>query len=246
MIEFIWYDLLYQPLYNLLLFFYSISPGRDMGLAVILFTIFIRIILLPLNIRGARAEIRLEQLKPVIEEIKTRYKHNLEKQREAIRRLLKKNHIGVLSNIVALCFQLFFFIVLYEIFASGLQPGLGHNFLYAFNIDPGIVDPYFFGRLNLIITSNYASLFAAGVMLVSQIVHYINSTTEKTRTDLLMILVFPLGIYLACIVLPSAKALFLSTTMLFTLGILGVKTVALRYIVKDEKLKQKIDDLWIS
>jgi YidC/Oxa1 family membrane protein insertase len=246
MIEFIWYDLLYQPLYNLLLFFYSISPGRDMGLAVILFTIFIRIILLPLNVRGARAEIRLEQLKPVIEEIKTRYKHNLEKQREAIRRLLKKNHIGVLSNIVALFFQLFFFFVLYEIFASGLQPGLKHNFLYAFNIDPGIVDPYFFGRLNLIITSNSASLFAAGVMLVSQIVHYMNRTGEKTRTDLLMVLVFPLGIYLTCIVLPSAKALFLSTTMIFTLLILAVKMVALRYIVKDEKLKQKIDDLWIS
>lgn len=246
MIEFIWYDLLYQPLYNLLLFFYSISPGKDMGLAVVMFTIAIRIVLLPLSIRGARAEIRIEQLHPVIEDIKVRYKHNLEKQREAIRRLLKKNHIGVLSSTVALLFQVFFFIVLYEIFASGLQPGLGHNFLYAFNIDPGIVDPYFFGRLNLIITSNSASLFAAGVMLVSQIVHYMNRRGEKTRTELLMIFVFPIGIYLACIVLPSAKAIFLATTMIFTLLILAVKIVALRYLVKDEKLKQKIDDLWIS
>ncbi len=246
MIEFLWHDLLYQPLYNLLLFFYAISPGRDMGIAVIMFTVFIRIVLLPLSVRGARAEIRLEQLKPVIDEIKSRYRHNLEKQREAIRRLLKKNNIGVFSNIIGLFFQLFFFIVLYEVFASGLQPGLGYNFLYPFTIDPGIVDPYFLGRLNLIVDSNSASLFAAGVMLVSQIVHYVNRTGEKTRTDLLMVIVFPIGIYLTCIVLPSAKALFLSTTMIFTLLILAVKMVALRYIVKDEKLKQKIDDLWIS
>ncbi len=228
------------------MFFYNISPGPDMGIAVILFTIAIRIILLPLSIRGTRAEIRLTQLQPLIEEIKVRYKHNLEKQREAIRRLLKKNNIGVLSSTVALMFQVFFFLVLYEIFASGLQPGLGRNEIYGFIQDPGIVNPYFLGRLNLIVTNNSASLFAAGVMLVSQIVHYFNRTGTKTRTDLLMIGVFPLGIYLACIVLPSAKALFLSTTMIFSLVILAVKIIALKYIVKDEKLKQKIDDLWTN
>lgn len=241
--SFIWYDVLYQPLYNLLMFFYVFSPGKDMGLAVIFFTIFIRVLLLPFSVRGARSEIRLEQLQPLIEEVQNKYKHNLEKQREALRRLLKKNNISVFSNIFSLAFQIFFFFVLYEIFASGLQPGLGHNNIYKWLWDPGIVDPYFAERLNLILPSNRASLFAAGTMLFSQII-YLATQKERSTVDRIMLVALPVGIYFASVVLPAAKPLFIATSVIFSLWLLLIKTVVLRFIVKDEKLKQTIDDLW--
>jgi YidC/Oxa1 family membrane protein insertase len=237
---------LYKPLYNLLIFFYNFSPGKDMGLAVIMFTIFIRLLLIPLSIRGARSEIRLEQLKPLIEEIKERYQHNIEKQREAIRRLLQKNNISVFSNVIALAFQIFFFVILYEIYASGLQPGLGHNDLYGWMRNPGIVDPHFLNQLNLIETSQSAALFAGGTMLVSQLIRYMMNKEEATTIERVMLVALPLGIYFGCIVLPSAKALFISTSIIFSLILLGAKTVTLRFLVKDEKLKQTIDDLWTS
>lgn len=246
MIYFLWFDLLYRPLYNLLMFFYVISPGRDMGLAVIFFTVFIRVCLLPFSIRGARSEIRLEQLQPLIEEIKHRFRHNIDKQRETIRRLLKKNNISVFSNMFSLMFQIFFFIILYEIFSSGLQPGLGHNELYKWMPNPGIVDPFFAGRLNLILPSAQASIFAAAVMLASQLLHYMGKRGDATTVERAMLFALPVGIYFACIVLPAAKPLFISTSIIFSLWLLLIKTVVLRFVVKDEKMKQTIDDLWTN
>ena len=37
--------ILYQPLLNLLVFFYNVIPGHDVGIAIILLTIFIKVIL---------------------------------------------------------------------------------------------------------------------------------------------------------------------------------------------------------
>ena len=41
--------ILYQPLLNALVFLYNIIPGHDMGIAIIILTIIIRLILWPAN-----------------------------------------------------------------------------------------------------------------------------------------------------------------------------------------------------
>lgn len=245
MFEFIWYDILYQPLYNALIFFYTISPGKDMGLAVIFLTVAIRVVLLPFSIRSARSEHRLERLKPTIDELKVQYKYDVEKQRIAIKRLLHKNRIGVLSNVASLVFQLGVFIILYKIFSSGLQP-IGHNVIYHFNIKPGVIDPYFFDWFNLIIPNTTASLFAAGVVFFHQAIRRVRHISEASTIDKALLFGLPLGTYLATIVLPSAKALFIATSVIFSLWIRLVKWVVVRYLVKDETLKQNVEDLWTS
>lgn len=242
--HFVWYTLLYQPIYNALIFFYIYAPVRDMGLAVILMTIFMRILLLPFSIRGARSEYRMTQLEPLFEEIRKRYKYDIEKQRKAVRALLKKHNIGIFSNMTSLIFQIVVFIILYRVFSSGLQPYGTENVLYPFFKHIRIVGTDFFGRFSLLIPYLPASLFAAGLTLLMQGTKKVRG--HVTAIDRAALIGFPLGIFLATIALPSGKAVFLSTSMLFTLWIRLVKAIVVRYVIKDKELKEGLDQLWKS
>lgn len=252
MFDFIWYDLLYKPLYNALIFFYMLSGGngpsaelqRDMGLAVIFLTVFIRMLLIPFSIRAARSEHRLDRLEPVIDEIKVRYRYNIDKQREKIKLLLRRNNIGIFSNFFSLLFQILFFIVLYKIFSSGLQLS-EHNALYPFMPKPKIIDPYFLDRINLLIPHHGLSLFAAAVVFLHQAIRKVRHISDASAIEKALLFGLPFGIYFGTIVLPASKALFIATSVIFSLWIRLVKTIVMRF-VKDEKLKKSVDDLWTN
>ncbi|MFH1426030.1 MAG: YidC/Oxa1 family membrane protein insertase [Candidatus Kerfeldbacteria bacterium] len=245
MFEFLYYDLLYEPLYNALIFLYTISPGKDMGMAVIFLTLAIRLMLLPFSIRGARSEYRLDRIRPQIEKLTKKYKHNIQKQRDAIKELLSKNKIGVFSNFFSLLFQLFFLIVLYSIFSSGLQP-IGHNILYVFNLDPGVIDPSFFNWFNLIVPNQTASLICAAVVFLQQALKRAKGIGSASAIDKALLFGLPIGTYLATIVLPSGKAVFLTTSVLFSLWIKLIKWIVMKYMVKDEELKENVQNLWTN
>jgi YidC/Oxa1 family membrane protein insertase len=244
-LHFLSYDILYKPLYNALMFFYTISPGRDMGLAVIFLTIFIRILLLPFSIRAARSEHRLERLEPVFGEIKQRYKYNIEKQREATKLLLRKNHIGIFSNLISLVFQILVFLVLYRIFSSGLQLS-DVNVLYKFMPDPGLIEANFFNRFSLLIPHMGASLFAAGMIFFLQGIRRVRNMAEASTLDRFMLFALPLAIFFGTIALPAGKAVFIATSVCFSVWIRFVKWIVVRFFLKDEKLKASINDLWTS
>jgi YidC/Oxa1 family membrane protein insertase len=238
------YDALYRPIYNVLIFFYDLAPNHDMGIAVIFLTLFMRVLLLPFSIRAARSEHRLERLEPVLEEVKKRFKYNIEKQRKATKELLKRNHIGIYSNFISLVFQLMVFLVLYAIFSSGLQVS-EVNHLYFWVHQPPIIETNFLNRFSLLIPNLAASLFAAGVVFFNQAIRRVQAT-EVSSLDRVMLFVLPIGIFIATIALPSAKAIFIGTSALFSLWIRVVKAVVIKFFLSDEKLKTSINDLWTN
>ncbi len=216
-----------------------------MGLAVIFLTLFIRVLLLPFSIRAARSEHRLKKLQPEFEEIKHRFKYDVQKQREAIKKILKDNKIGVLSNVFSLLFQLLFFIVLYTIFSSGLQE-VGKNQLYGFALNPGVIDPFFLDWINLILPHNGVSLFAAAVVFLHQAIRKVGNLGDASTLEKALIFGLPLGTYFATIVLPSAKGIFIATSVLFSMWLRLVRWVITKYVIKDEELKENIKSLWTN
>ncbi|MFW5720696.1 MAG: YidC/Oxa1 family membrane protein insertase [Candidatus Dojkabacteria bacterium] len=65
--------LIIQPLTNFILVFYQILC-ENFGLAIIFFTIFLRIVLLPLTIRQIRLQKKMAELQPKLQEIQSRHK----------------------------------------------------------------------------------------------------------------------------------------------------------------------------
>ena len=74
-------ELLVKPIFNALMLLYSIIPGGDFGVAIILFTIFIRILIYPLVRKQLHQTKLMRKMQPEIAKIKKEAKGN--KQLEA-------------------------------------------------------------------------------------------------------------------------------------------------------------------
>jgi YidC/Oxa1 family membrane protein insertase len=110
------YNLLfYQPIFNLLISFYNLIPGHDIGIAIIALTFLIRLILFPVTLSSLKSQKALQNLQPKIQEIKEKYKNEPEKKRQALIELYSKEKVKPLSSCLPLFIQLPIFVALYQV-----------------------------------------------------------------------------------------------------------------------------------
>ena len=69
-------EIIVKPIFNALMFLYSVIPGGDFGIAIILFTIFIRILLYPLVRKQLHQTKLMRKLQPELAQIKKEAKGN--------------------------------------------------------------------------------------------------------------------------------------------------------------------------
>ena len=151
--------ILYQPLLNLLVFLYNILPFHDIGLAIIILTIIIKLILHPFSTQSLKSQRALQKLQPQLEELKRKYKDQKEKLASEMMLLYKKEKVNPFSSCLPLLIQLPFLIAVFQVFRSGLNPE-SLNLLYPFVQNPGQLNPISFGIINLAEKNLILSIFA--------------------------------------------------------------------------------------
>lgn len=104
-----------QPIFNLLLGLYSIIPGHDFGIAVILFTIIIRFALWPLVVRQLHQVKAMRRLQPELARIKKASKGNKQLESRQMLELYKKHGVKPFRSILMLLIQLPIFIALFQV-----------------------------------------------------------------------------------------------------------------------------------
>jgi YidC/Oxa1 family membrane protein insertase len=109
--------LIVQPIFNLLVVIYSLIPGHNFGLAVIIFTIVIRMLMWPLVRKQLRQAKLMRKLQPEIKRIKQESKGNRQKEQALMLELYKENGVNPFSQIGVLLLQIPIMIGLY----SGLR-----------------------------------------------------------------------------------------------------------------------------
>ncbi|MFA5197274.1 MAG: YidC/Oxa1 family membrane protein insertase [Patescibacteria group bacterium] len=100
------WTLFVQPEINLLVFFYSILPGHDFGVAVILLTVVVRLIVWPLQSKTLRNQKAMNKLQPEINKIKEKYKNDPAKINTMTMELYKEKEINPLSSCLPTLIQL--------------------------------------------------------------------------------------------------------------------------------------------
>ena len=141
-------EILYRPLFNALIFLYQYFPLHDLGIAIILLTILIRLVLLPLFYKGAKDQTIMQRLAPKIKEIQKNHKADKEKQAKALLDLYREHQVNPLSGFFLLLIQLPILIALYQVFLKGLSSeALGA--LYSFASRPDVLNHYFLGLVDL-------------------------------------------------------------------------------------------------
>lgn len=151
----------YQPLLNLLVFLYNIIPGHDFGIAVIIMTVIIKIILLPLSKKSIKSQKSLQDLQPKIEEIKKKFANNKEEMGRAMMSLYKENKVNPFSSCLPLLIQLPFLFAVFKVFRDGLANG-SLDLVYSFIHKPEVINAVSLGVLDLS-KPNIALAILAGI-----------------------------------------------------------------------------------
>lgn len=162
---FLFNELVYRPIYNLLIFIYNIVPLHDFGIAIILVTILIKFLLIPLSKKQIESQKRMQELQPKIKEIQDKYKNDKEKQSRALMEFYKENKANPFSGCLPMIFQLVFLIAIYQVLFNISKNGLMVNGsdLYAFIHNPGQIKHLFLGLVDLSRVLDFKTLSAGNI-----------------------------------------------------------------------------------
>lgn len=107
--------ILVQPIFNILVFIYGVIPGHDFGVALILFTILIRILMWPLVKKQLHQTKLMRKLQPELQRIKKKTAGNKQLEAQMMMELYRERGVNPFSSIGMLLLQLPVFIALYGV-----------------------------------------------------------------------------------------------------------------------------------
>jgi len=106
-------DPLYAVIGWLLSVFYSVVPS--LGIAIILLTCTVMLLLLPLTAKQTRSMIAMQRIQPEVKRIQQQYKDDRQKQNEALMRFYQENNINPLAGCLPMIVQMPIFIALFGV-----------------------------------------------------------------------------------------------------------------------------------
>jgi YidC/Oxa1 family membrane protein insertase len=110
---------IFQTIFIVLSFLYDVFG--DIGIAIILVTILIRLLLIPLFRRQIVSQRRLQALQPELSEIRRRYKGDRNKQSQEQMKLYSERGVNPAAGCLPSVLQLFLLLPMYYVFTAGLQ-----------------------------------------------------------------------------------------------------------------------------
>lgn len=230
MISGVFHTLIYDPLYNGLVFFVGVVPSHDVGLAVIALTIIVRFVLFPLSRRAVQAQLAMKKIAPQVEAVKEKYKDKKEEQGKAIFALYRENDIHPFASFGLLLLQLPILLGLYWVFSSGGLPQIHPELLYPFVHAPSFVNMEFLGVLDMAGRSVVLGVLAAASQFIytrlsmgprekKSAVGGTSFSTDMARSfDLQARYVFPAAFIFLSYIIPNAAMVYLITSNLFMIA----------------------------
>jgi len=154
--------ILYNPIYNLLVYLIDIIPGGDVGLAVIFLTIIVKLVLFPVSFGAVKTQMKMKLIEPELKEIQSKYKEKKEELAMKTFEIYKKNKINPFSSIIILFIQIPVIFALYFAIWKGL-PVIKTDVLYSFIPNPDQISMNFLGLIDVSQSKVFILALIAGV-----------------------------------------------------------------------------------
>ena len=228
----LYHTLVYQPLYNGLVFLIDVLPWADVGLAVVILTVLVKLVLFPLSRKSILTQVQMKALEPALAEIRTKYKDDKQTQAQKTMALYKDKKINPFGGIVVILIQFPIIIGLYSIFLRSGLPTITADLLYSFVSFPSVVNMHFLGVVDIGHKSVWLALIAAATQYFQ--IRFAIPTASSTpavkgvqpsfKDDLArsmqvqMKYVFPVMVFFISYNILSAVALYWTVSNLFAIG----------------------------
>lgn len=139
----------YNPIYNALVALVAVIPWSDVGIAVIIVTIVVRLILLPFSLSAARTQRSMKILEPKLKEVKEIHKGDKEKEALATLELYREAKVNPFASILTVFIQIPVLLALYFVFYYEPLSTINAARLYSFTPTPEAVSLLFLGIVSV-------------------------------------------------------------------------------------------------
>lgn len=231
---------LYQPLFNLLVFFAWLVPGHSIGWAIILLTLLVKILLWIPQAKALRSPLQLRAYQDDIKELQEKHKGDKTAQAQAMMAFYREKGVSPFSGCLPILIQLPVILILYRVFIDGLRQ-TRPELLYSFTPHLSSINPVFLG-IDLSQPDKWILPLVAGVAQFLQSRHYsaltLTSTQKNDPAAMMnkqMIYLFPIMTFFIGRSLPAGLALYWAASTLF--GYAQQVYVAKTFKLKEPKVK---------
>jgi len=213
----------YNPIYNALVALMALVPGGDVGIAVIILTIIIRLILLPFSLSAARTQRAMKVLEPKIKDLKEKHKGDKEKEAIETLALYREARVNPFISMLTVFIQIPILLALYWVFRYEPFSTVNTALVYAFTPVPHSVSLEFIGLISvtgksivLAALAGISQFFQAHISLSGMAQNNTSATQGSFQQVMNMQLkyVFPLLIATISYTTSGAVALYFITTNL--------------------------------
>jgi len=229
MISFLFHTFFYNPIYNGLIFLATFSSWLDLGIAVVLITVIVKLLIFPITKKSIQTQIKIKEIEPQIKKIKEKYKDNKEEMAKKTMQLYSENNVNPFASFFLVLVQMPILFALYFVFLRGGLPDVNFDILYPFIHAPShIMNIKFLGFVD-ITQKNIFLAFLAGLTQFFQMKIVMPKMEKKKEKggvkeemmrniQLQMKYIMPLFIFFIAYGLLSAVALYWVTSNLFMIA----------------------------
>lgn len=111
------------------------SLVANYGFAIIIFTVIIKLILLPLNVKSQKAMRKQQKIQPVLQELQKKYANDQEKLQKEMMKLYKENNISMTGGCLPMLIQMPILVGLYQVIQKPLSYLIGVDWMQQAVID---------------------------------------------------------------------------------------------------------------
>ena len=171
------------------------------GLAVIILTFLIRLLILPLAVSSFRSMKKMQKIQPKLKEIKEKYKDNKQKVNQMTMQIMKEHGVNPVGGCLPLLLQLPIFFAFYRGLSESVDLYQAPFFFWIDDLTK--IDPYFILPI---------------LSIVGMVVHQLITPNTMEKAQKRMMLFMPIVFGFFIFTLPSALTLYMVITTWFGIG----------------------------
>lgn len=221
----LYHQFFFDPLYNALVYLFTIFPWADAGMVVVTLTILVRLILFPLSRKAVVTQVKMAEIAPELAAIKDKYEGKSEEQARRTLDLYREKGVNPFSGILVIIIQIPIILALYQIFLH--FPQVDSTLLYSFVKAPAHIDTAFLGLIDvagksvvIAILAAISTYFQFQVSMKNQSAPKGNSFGDNLTRNMQsqMKYVFPVIVFFISYSISGVIALYWFTTNLFSIA----------------------------
>lgn len=210
------FSFLAVPMLKLLIFFQSWI--RNWGLAIILLTILVKILLNPLSLKSLKQMKGMQNLQPQIAQLKEKYGNDKQRLNLEMMQLFKTHKVNPLGGCLPMLLQMPIYIALYKVLYNSIE--LYHAPFLGFYRDLSAPDPYFILPILL------------GIFMVLQQKMTPMTTVDPAQRQMMMIMPILFGLFMIFLPLGLVLYILVNTVMTVAQQYLHKRDLRLRDLLK--------------